>query len=86
MTTSIRLRESCCGPVDGRSETNGVFDSITDPWAEKYGYSSTEDFIENAQKKFSLVETGIMDQPNCRLLLLNVSVSMALNCELCRNT
>ncbi|EPS34488.1 hypothetical protein PDE_09452 [Penicillium oxalicum 114-2] len=45
--------------------------TITDPWAEKYGYSSTEDFIENAQKKFSLVETGIMDQPNCRLLLLN---------------
>ncbi|KAF7716417.1 Heptaketide hydrolyase [Penicillium ucsense] len=45
--------------------------TITDPWAEKYGYSSTEEFIENAQKKFSLVETGVMDNPNCRLLLLN---------------
>jgi hypothetical protein len=46
---------------------------ITDCWAEKYGYSSTKEFEENAQKKFSLIETGVMDQPNCRLLLLNVS-------------
>ncbi|KAJ5381395.1 Heptaketide hydrolyase ayg1 [Penicillium cataractarum] len=45
--------------------------TITDCWAEKYGYSSTKEFEENAQKKFSLVETGVMDQPNCRLLLLN---------------
>ncbi|KAJ5281737.1 hypothetical protein N7478_007109 [Penicillium angulare] len=45
--------------------------TITDSWAEKYGYATTEDFIQNSQKKFSLVETGIMDQPNCRLLLLN---------------
>ncbi|KAJ5908538.1 Heptaketide hydrolyase ayg1 [Penicillium taxi] len=44
---------------------------ITASWAEKYGYANKEDFIENAQKKFSLVETGIVDQPNCRLLLLN---------------
>lgn len=48
------------------------YDSITDSWAEKYGYESTEDFVQNAQKKFSLVETGVVDQPNCRLLLLNV--------------
>lgn len=47
--------------------------SITPCWAEKYGYDSVEDFEKNAQKKFSLVETGVMDQPNCRLLLLNVS-------------
>lgn len=46
--------------------------SITDSWAEKYGYETTEDFVQNAQKKFSLVETGVVDQPNCRLLLLNV--------------
>lgn len=45
---------------------------ITDCWAEKYGYETTEDFIQNSQKKFSLVETGVLDQPNCRLLLLNV--------------
>ncbi|KAJ5573744.1 uncharacterized protein N7459_008171 [Penicillium hispanicum] len=45
--------------------------TITDCWAEKYGYDSTEEFIQNSQKKFSLVETGVVDQPNCRLLLLN---------------
>ncbi|KAJ6107519.1 Heptaketide hydrolyase ayg1 [Penicillium sp. IBT 18751x] len=44
---------------------------ITASWAEKYGYKSAEEFIKNAQKKFSLVETGVMDQPNCRLLMLN---------------
>jgi hypothetical protein len=40
--------------------------------AEKYGFESDADFKKNAQKKFSLIETGIMDQDNCRLLLLNV--------------
>lgn len=40
--------------------------------AEKYGYDNVEDFIQNAQKKFSLIETGIVKQDNCRLLLLNV--------------
>ncbi|KAJ5665201.1 uncharacterized protein N7477_007649 [Penicillium maclennaniae] len=44
---------------------------ITASWAEKYGYASAEEFTKNAQKKFSLVETGVMDQPNCRLLMLN---------------
>lgn len=50
-------------------------DRITDSWAEKYGYPSAKEFEENAQKKFSLIETGVMDQPNTRLLLLNVSVA-----------
>ncbi|KAJ6155488.1 Heptaketide hydrolyase ayg1 [Penicillium chermesinum] len=45
--------------------------TITDSWAEKYGYETTEEFIRDSQKKFSLVETGVVDQPNCRLLLLN---------------
>jgi hypothetical protein len=49
-----------------------LFCRITASWAEKYGYDSAEDFVKNAQKKFSLVETGVMDQPNCRLLMLNV--------------
>lgn len=48
---------------------------ITASWAEKYGYDSAEDFVKNAQKKFSLVETGVMDQPNCRLLMLNVCLT-----------
>ncbi|KAJ5104621.1 hypothetical protein NUU61_001968 [Penicillium alfredii] len=44
---------------------------LTPALAEKYGYADTADFEKNAQKKFSLIETGVMDQPNCRLLLLN---------------
>lgn len=42
--------------------------------AEKYGYDNEEEFVKNAQKKFSLVETGILDQDNCRLLMLNVCI------------
>ncbi|KAJ5958191.1 uncharacterized protein N7479_005341 [Penicillium vulpinum] len=44
---------------------------LTSAMAEKYGYADVEDFVKNSQKKFSLVETGILDQDNCRLLLLN---------------
>ncbi|KAL4790111.1 Alpha/Beta hydrolase protein [Aspergillus venezuelensis] len=40
-------------------------------WAEKYGYDEPRDFYEKAQGKFSHLETGIVDQPSCRLLLLN---------------
>jgi hypothetical protein len=73
MITSIRLREFLVLYIRSLIiiRTN-PFGSITDSWAEKYGYTTTEDFIQNAQKKFSLVETGVVDQPNCRLLLLNV--------------
>ncbi|OKL63847.1 hypothetical protein UA08_00430 [Talaromyces atroroseus] len=39
--------------------------------AEKFGYKSVEDFKKNAQKKFSLLETGIAKKPTSRLLLLN---------------
>lgn len=45
--------------------------------AEKYGYDNVEDFIQNAQKKFSLIETGIVQQDNCRLLLLNVCFELS---------
>lgn len=41
-------------------------------WTKKYGYDDTEVFVQEARKKFSLVETGIVDRPSCRLLLLNV--------------
>lgn len=44
---------------------------LTPAWAKKYGYDHDADFVKHAQKKFSLVETGIVDQPSCRLLLLN---------------
>ncbi|MCJ1341143.1 hypothetical protein MMC09_006439 [Bachmanniomyces sp. S44760] len=39
--------------------------------SQKYGYTSEEEFKEKAQKTFSLVETGIVHKPSCRLLLIN---------------
>jgi hypothetical protein len=44
--------------------------------AEKYGYDNEQEFVKDAQKKFSLVETGVLDQDNCRLLLLNVRIPL----------
>ena len=47
------------------------------PWTalpaltEKFGYKSEEEFLDNAQKDFSLVELGVVNQPSCRLLLIN---------------
>lgn len=41
-------------------------------WARKYGYDDIQVFVQEARKKFSLVDTGIVDSPSCRLLLLNV--------------
>jgi len=71
MIMSTRLRE--LDPMDGNGvETNEIWMyRITESWAEKYGYDNVEDFVKNAQKKFSLVDTGVMDQDNCRLLMLN---------------
>lgn len=37
----------------------------------KYGYKDWEELMQNAQKDFSLVESGIVDGPSCRLLLVN---------------
>ncbi|KAF2716996.1 alpha/beta-hydrolase [Polychaeton citri CBS 116435] len=47
------------------------------PWTalpalrEKFGYKTEDDMLDNIQKRFSLVETGIVNQPSCRLLLIN---------------
>lgn len=47
------------------------------PWTalpalkEKFGYATEEDFLDQAQQKWSLIETGIADLPSCRLLLVN---------------
>lgn len=40
--------------------------------ALKHGYSSVDEFRNNVQKKFSLLETGIIQKPSTRLLLINV--------------
>jgi hypothetical protein len=42
--------------------------------ATKHGFETVEDFKANAQKKFSLLETGILDMPSTRLLLINVRI------------
>jgi hypothetical protein len=41
--------------------------------ALKHGYNTAEDFKLDAQKKFSLLETGILDQPSSNLLIINAS-------------
>ena len=40
--------------------------------AMKHGYESVEEYREGVQKKFSLLETGIIHNPSTRLLLINV--------------
>ena len=39
----------------------------------KHGYATMEEFRKGAQKKFSLLDTGIIQNPSTRLLLINVS-------------
>jgi len=41
--------------------------------AMKHGYDTVEEYKEGVQKKFSLLETGIITKPSTRLLLVNVS-------------
>lgn len=41
--------------------------------AMKHGYKSVEEYKAGVQKKFSLLETGIIEKPSTRLLLINVS-------------
>jgi hypothetical protein len=40
--------------------------------AMKHGFSSEMEYKANAQKKFSLLETGIIQKLSTRLLLINV--------------
>ncbi|KAI1765695.1 alpha/beta-hydrolase [Hypoxylon sp. FL1150] len=45
---------------------------LTPALAAKYGYGDdVQAYLEGAQKKFSLVETGIVQMPSTRLLLVN---------------
>lgn len=45
--------------------------------AEKFGFQSVEDFKKDGQRKFSLLDNGIVKRPSCRLLLLNVSLFLS---------
>jgi hypothetical protein len=41
--------------------------------ALKHGYANVGDYKDGVQKKFSLLELGILEKPSARLLLINVS-------------
>lgn len=40
---------------------------------QKYGFKNVEEFREHSQKKFSLLEEGILQRTSTRLLIINVS-------------
>lgn len=48
---------------------------LTPAMATKHGYKTVEEYKAGVQKKFSLLETGIIQKPSTRLLLINVSPS-----------
>lgn len=58
--------------VDRHAYTYLTYHSFCRAIAQKYGYEDVEEFKQKAQKEFSLVETGIVNQPSTRLLLINV--------------
>lgn len=45
--------------------------------ALKHGYKNVDDYKKGVQKKFSLLESGLLDKPSTRLLLINVSITAA---------
>ena len=49
-----------------------LLNSLTPALAQEFGFSSIEAFKEEAQRKFSLVEQGVVQKPSTRLLLINV--------------
>ena len=49
-----------------------LLNSLNPALAQKFGFSSIEAFKEEAQRKFSLVEQGVVQKPSTRLLLINV--------------
>lgn len=49
-----------------------VLDRLAGALAEKFGYGSVEEMKKDAQKRFSLLDNGILDKPSARLFLINV--------------
>lgn len=43
--------------------------------AMKHGYATVDEYKAGVQRKFSLLETGVIHRPSTRLLLINVSLS-----------
>ena len=58
--------------------------SLSDALTWKFGYGTDKEaYIKEAQKKFSLLDNGILDMPCTRLLLINVGGtqhSIIFNC------
>ena len=71
MAMSIRSSESWIVPT--HSPAMLTLFRLTPAMAMKHGYDSVEDYKDGVQKKFSLLETGVIQKPSCRLLLINVS-------------
>lgn len=68
MATNILLREYERGKL--RTDADG---SRIEPALNlKHGYVTMEEFRKDAQKRFSLLDTGIIQKPSTRLLLINV--------------
>ncbi|CAI7649497.1 hypothetical protein N7533_008438 [Penicillium manginii] len=45
--------------------------ALAEALAHKFGYDSVEAYSEDSQRRFSLLESGIFDNPCCRLFLIN---------------
>jgi pimeloyl-ACP methyl ester carboxylesterase len=45
--------------------------SLREAYLGKYGYSTWDELVAKCQKEYSLVLNGVLDQPSCRLLLVN---------------
>lgn len=45
--------------------------TLSHAYVKKYGYKDWDELVEKAQKDFSLLDSGLLDGPSCRLLLVN---------------
>jgi len=45
--------------------------TLSHAYVRKYGYKDWDELLENAQKDFSLLNSGLLEGPCCRLLLVN---------------
>lgn len=60
------------------SDASGAFLTLlrlSPAMALKHGYTNVDDYKNGVQKKFSLLESGLLDKPSTRLLLINVRLS-----------
>ncbi|KAK4905384.1 hypothetical protein LTR66_017817, partial [Elasticomyces elasticus] len=45
--------------------------TLSHAYVKKYGYQDWNELVEKAQDDFSLLKSGLLDSPSCRLLLVN---------------